>query len=263
MDRTLRLYRWDVTEWALDGTVAIPNDMPDPSGPNGGVDTVNLTASDAPNFTLHATGADTEWFAIAARVRGRWRFVPFDDQFGRRDPVVFATGVSHGLVTGLFDSCGCASGPTTDQWYRLAGDAFTAVPPPVGAAPCTAAGLAAAGHWPPVLYERLVRNVARPFTVKRFACGDGWALATDGRDVSVYEQHGRTLNAPAGRRWLRVGLGPPSLFGSEVDFAAPRSLLQRLGRAIGVRIPSGPRFPSTPPPVRSHAKTITFRVQVG
>jgi hypothetical protein len=83
-----------------------------------------------------------------------------------------------------------------------------------------------------------VRDVAKPFRVARYACADGWALATDGHKLSVYEQHGRRLNDSNGNRWLRVGVGAPPLVGARIDFALPRSLLNRLAREIDVPIPA-------------------------
>jgi hypothetical protein len=243
VDRELRIYRWRRVRWALDGTVALPQGMPVPGSGGGELRWTSITGAAAPDFTTHAWGADTAWFAIAARTRGRWHIVPFDDQFGPRHAYTFAYGAQHHLIHGGFDSCGCASGPTTDQWYRFSDDRFVATSPPAPQPVCSAAALTAASHWPPLPYDPLVRGVAQPFRVARYACADGWALATDGHKVSVYEQHGRHLNDPVGHAWLRVGVGAPHLVGGRIDFAMPRSLLNRLGARIGVRFPPAPSEP--------------------
>jgi hypothetical protein len=86
--------------------------------------------------------------------------------------------------------------------------------------------LTAAPHWPRLPYDPLVRSIDQPLTIGRYACAAGWALATDGRTIGIYEQRGRS--------WLRVGIGPAVLVDSHVEFAMPKSLLARLGRRIGV-----------------------------
>jgi hypothetical protein len=184
VDRELRIYRWQRGQWAVDGTVDLPQGMPVPAA-GGELLSTSITGAGAPDFTAHAWGADTAWFAIAARTRGRWRMVPFDDQFGPRHAYTFAYGAEHHLIHGGFDSCGCASGPTTDQWYRFAHGIFVVTSPPGPQPVCSAEALAAVGHWPPLPYEPLVRDVAQPFSVVRYACADGWALATDGHKLSV------------------------------------------------------------------------------
>jgi hypothetical protein len=245
IDDELRIYRWHQDQWVLDGTVDLPPLMPVPGAPGGELRSTSITGSDAPDFTAHAWRADTAWFAIAARTRGRWRIVPFDDQFGARHLWTFAYGAQHHLILGGFDPCGCASGPTTNQWYRFTNGIFAATSPPGPPAVCSASALAAANHWPPLPYDPLVRGVARPFRVVRYACADGWALATDGHKIGVYEQHGRHLNDQVGRNWLRVGVGTPRLVGTRADFAMPRSLLNRLGSSIGVRFPPAPLQPAS------------------
>src|SRR5262249_8839466 len=118
--------------------------------------------------------------------------------------------------------------------------------PPGKPAPCSAVALTAAGHWPELPYDPLVRDVGDRVSVVRFACADGWALATDRHRVAVYEQHGPVLNQPVGRRWLRVGLGTPRQLGAAVDFALPRSLLRRLGHEIGINVAAASRQPTYP-----------------
>jgi hypothetical protein len=266
VNHKLRVYRWRHARWGLDGTVELPRDLPTPDTAGEGLRFTSLTGGVTPDFTAHAWGADTAWFALAARSRGHWRIVPFDDQFGRRHAYTFAYGAEHHLIHGGFDSCGCASGPTTDQWYRFAHGVFVAANPPGQQAVCTAKALGAASHWPPLPYDPLVRGVARPFHVVRFACADGWALATDGHKVSVYEQHGPHLNDPIGHSWLRVGVGTPLLVGTRTDFAMPRSLLSRLGAKIGVRFPPAqlePTSPAAPRPTPWQRAPISVRVQPG
>jgi hypothetical protein len=264
VDRELRIYRSQRAGWVLDGTVKLPEGMPTPRLA-GNLSSTGITGGTAPDFTSHVVGADTWWFALAARLEGRWRMVPFDDQFGRRDPYTFAYGAERHLIHGVFDSCGCASGPTTEQWYRFADGIFAPSGPPGEPAVCSAKALSSAGSWPPLPDDPLVRGVARPFRVVSFACADGWALATDGHNVSVYEQHGRGLDKPVGRRWLRVGVGSPSLIAASIDFALPRSLLQRLGRLVGVSIPPAPRTSKGPPPPTTQWQKapITVRLRPG
>ena len=245
IDHTLRIYRWQGEHWSLDGVAKLPQAMPGPF-PSGSLGSVSITGAVAPDFTAHFVGADTWWFAFVARLRGRWRIVPFDDQFGSRDAYTFAYGASHHLILGVFDACGCAGGPTTYQWYRYADGVFVPVNPPARPAICSANALASASHWPQIPEDPLVRHVARSFRVGRFACGDGWALATDGHEISIYEQdgpHWLQTYEPGGDRWLRVGIGSPRLVGIETDFALPRSVLNRLGRRINVRFPPEPRQP--------------------
>lgn len=255
----LGMYRWRRRAWKLDGTVTVPREMPEPAAASGTLRFTSMTGGDAPDFTVHVWGADTAWFAMAARSRGRWRMVPFDDPFGRRHAFTFAYGAEHHLIHGALDACGCASGPTTEQWYRLADGVFVATAPPGMQADCSAHALANARHWPPLPYDPIVREVARPFRVVRFACADGWALATDGRTLAVYEQ-------PHGKRWLRVGLAAPSLIGSRTEFAMPRSLLDRLARRIAVEVPPAqpePSFPRSSLPTRWERAPITVQLHPG
>jgi hypothetical protein len=266
VDRELRIYRWQKVAWVLDGTVDLPYGMSPPGAGGGELSSTGVTAGIAPDFTSRAWGADTLWFALAARRGSRWRVVPFDDQFGRRHPYTFAYGASHGLIHGVFDACGCAGGPTTDQWYRYARGVFVPTNPPGQPAVCSATALASAGHWPRIPEDPLVRDVTRPFRAVRFACANGWALATDGHNVSVYEQHGPRLNDPLGRRWLRVGVGSPRLVGTRTEFALPRSLLNRLAHRIGVSMPPAPRDMNGPPlrpRTRWQIAPITVRVGPG
>jgi hypothetical protein len=254
VDRELRIYRWQLSRWVLDGTVALPSDMPPPV-PGGSLAFNSLTGAVAPDFTAHVYGADTLWFAIAARDGGRWHIVPFDDQFAKRHPYTFASGSAHHLVEGVFDSCGCAGGPTTYQWYRFTPGVFDPTTPPGRTAVCSESGLAFAKHWPVLPDDPLVRDIDRPFHIDRFACADGWALAADAHKVSLYEQ--------LGRRWLRVGVGPPRLVGTRIDFAMARSLLDRLGRRIGVRFPAAaPERPGVQLPARTRWQRAPINVRV-
>jgi hypothetical protein len=238
--QTLRIYRWR-GQWALDGIAAIPAGMPkaDFGGIGLRVSSTSVTGGAAPDFTVHAYGADTLWFALAARHVGRWRFVPFDDQFGRRSAYTFAAGASHGLIEGMYDPCGCAGGPTTIQWYRFSGGRFEPTRPPRRGAVCSRRALAQARHWPPLDYDPLVRRVARGLRIARFACADGWALASDGAEVAVYEQ--------AERGWLRIAVGSPHLVGQVAEFALSRSALDRLARKVGAHLAPLTPLPKIPP----------------
>jgi hypothetical protein len=121
----------------------------------------------------------------------------------------------------------------------------TASPAAASGRPRRPDALSGARHWPPLPYDRLVRDISRPFHVRRFACASGWALATDGQNLSVYEQGGPGFKQPIGRHWLRVGVGSPRLIGTKVEFALARSVLNRLGNAIGVRLPPPAPVPSS------------------
>lgn len=264
VDNELRMYRWEHSDWALEGVAPLPFGNVQNSGD---ITTANLTGGATPDFVVHAYGADTLWLAYVAYLAGRWQFVPFDDQFRRRDQFTFGAGVKAQRIEGVFDPCGCASGPTTVQWYRLAARVFVATTPPGAHAECSRGALASAHSWPALPYDPLLRNVARQLKLIHFACADGWALATDGRSIGVYEQHGPNLNDSSGHYWLRVGVGTPKIFGQETDFALPQSVLQMLARKIGVKLAqaspfSGKPQPGPPQSLRERAP-ITVQVKPG
>jgi hypothetical protein len=97
----------------------------------------------------------------------------------------------------------------------------------------------------------------------------GWALATDGRNLSVYEQNGRRWAdgyRPGDHLWLRVGVGSTDALGTRAEYAMPRSLLNRLARVIGVEIPAAPRAKSARGKfafTRKQQAPITLRVRPG
>jgi hypothetical protein len=253
----LRIYRWQHDRWRLDGAVQLPEEMPFP-GPSTELSFTYVTDALAPDFTAHAWGADTAWFALVARLDGRWRIVPFDDQYRKRDPFTFASGASHHLIFGIFDASGSAGGPTTSQWYRFAHGVFVPTAPPQGLAVCSSTALGAAARWPLIPEDPLLRDIDQSFHPVRFACADGWALATDGRRLSVYEQEGR--------HWLRVGVGSARLVGTQIEFALPRSLLNRLAHRIHVLVPPAPAEPASnqlPVFTRRQRAPITLRVRPG
>jgi hypothetical protein len=248
----LRIYRLQGGTWVVDGVADMPAGFPPPGEFGGTLGSTSITGTDAPDFTVLAYGADTAWFAIAARTGGSWHTVPFDDQYASRHDFTFAYGAEHNLIHGAFNACGCAPGPTTDQWYRFAGGVFVATGPPGEAAVCSAKALTAANHWPVLPDDPLVRDVGVAIDPVRFACADGWAVAVDGPDVALYEQHGPNVNSQSGHDWLRVGFGTPHLVGTTIEYAMPRSLLDKLGAAIGVRFPRAkpeptPKAPPTAP----------------
>jgi hypothetical protein len=260
----LGIYRWSRRRWVLDGAVRLPAELPFPN-PGTTLSFTSVTRGGAPDFTAHAYGADTEWFALAAKVRGRWQIVPFDDQYRANDPFTFASGAVHGLIEGIFDASGAASGPTTFQWYRFAGNRFAPTEPPGGAAPCTQGALRAAAHWVRIPGDPLLQHIARRSPPTRFACADGWAVATDGRDMSVYEQNGRHWvkdYRPEEHRWLQVGVGSPRLVSSRIEFAMPRSLLIRLAQQVGVVITRAAREPSGRPWRLSPRQRAPIRLRV-
>ena len=225
--RKLAIYRLDHLRLRVDGSVRLPAGFP--IRPNETLTASALVPGVAPTFAVRQWGADSLWFAIAARRRGRWQMIPFDDMYATRHPYTFALGASHHLVHGLFDACSCASGPTTEQWYRFARGVFVATTPPDTRSDCSTATLNRARHWPRLAYEPLLQAIDRPLTISRFACANGWALATNGTEVAVYEQRSTG--------WLRVGIGSPRQIMSRVVFAMPRSLLDRLALRLGPTLP--------------------------
>jgi hypothetical protein len=261
----LRVFRWRAGRWLRDGTARVPREMPFPS-PAGRLSSIPLASGPVPAFAAREWGADTEWFALADRLDGRWEFVPFDDQFGPRHSFTFASGTSHGLIEGIFDASGAASGPTTVQWYRLDRNVFVPTGPPQGRAPCSFTALHTAEHWFPIPPDPLLRHMDRPFRPLRFACADGWALATDGRNLSVYKQGGGpkwAVGRGDNRLWLRVGVGSAHLLGTTTEYAMSRSLLDRLARVIHVRIPAATPQPASKAFALTRRQRATITLPIG
>jgi hypothetical protein len=264
--KQLRIYRTQDGRWTLDGSADLPRGFPMLGDPDENLGSTSITGSGVPDFTVLTSGADWASLAIVARIGGRWRVVPFDDQYAPRHGFTFAYAAEDHLIHGSFDARLFA--PTTEQWYRFAYGVFVAASPPGEAPACSAKALAAANHWPrpPLAPDPLVRDVAEPFHVVRFACADGWAIATDGHDVALYEQHGPNLNTSTGHDWLRVGVGPPHLVGTTIEYALPRSLLDELGARIGVRFPAAKPEPTPSPQEPSkpwQRAPITVRIGPG
>jgi hypothetical protein len=227
------IYRWQEGAWRRAGrvrTFVYPFSW---GGDSGLGRPALVTRSGAPDFTVLAGGADTQWFALIGRVHGRWRMIPFD--YGRNPTAAIdARGVVGHLVHAQMNGCGCAAGPETFTWFRFNGRLFVPTAPPGAAPACSARALDRAGLVLGGFPDRLDRHRALPFDVARFTCRDGSALArgtnTAGDDLAVYEQHEG--------HWLRAAVASPKVIGHGVfdEFAIPRSLLLQLARRIHQRL---------------------------
>jgi hypothetical protein len=234
---TVLVYRRSDGRWRRAGRVRT-DVYPFSGGGDSGLGRPALgTGSVAPDFTVLAGGADTQWFALIGRIRGKWQMARFD--YGRGPTAAIdAQGVVGRLVHGEMNGCGCAAGPETYTWFHFNGRLFVPDSPPGPAPVCSAAALDRAGLVTGGFRDRLNRHRALPFSVARSACGDGWALAAGtnagGDTLAVYEQHGR--------KWLRAAVASPRVIGHGVfdEYAIPRSLLLLLGRRIHLRLFSRP-----------------------
>jgi hypothetical protein len=230
----VRVYRWKGAGWALVGVVDVPA-LPSISEGGGFVTAVSLTRSGAPDFTLNTFGADTHWFSVIALLRGKWRLVPFDYGHGTTT-AIDAWGTNDHLVRAETNGCGCASGPETYTWYRFESRIFVPTEPPSGPAACTIASLTQAASLPyapqlsPFDSPRERQQFRAPLSIARFACSDGWALATTrGGSIALFEQ--RNAN------WLRDLVGPAKeIRAPQVGFAIPDSLLWTLASRVGVSL---------------------------
>ena len=176
-------------------------------------------------------GADWNPSVVVSRVRGRWRELPFEapDSLGRPGlpTVVDFNHMQDGLVELEDDGSGAAAGPETYQWYRFDGQMFVPSAPLGASAVCSKSALGKA--------PRIYTDSASSYNISRFACLDGWALASGmlrGHHVfGLYE-----LRRGA---WLRVGVGPTLKRGyatvrglGSIGFAIPQSVLRQLAAQI-------------------------------
>ena len=235
----VRVYRRTRRHWELQGVVRLPRMPAIRTG--GYVAAVSVTRSGAPDFTVNTAGADTRWFAVVARVRGRWRAVRFEGNYGSPSEID-AAGVRHHLVEAETNGCGCAGGPETYTWYRFRDAAFVPASPPGAPAVCSPAALGRARPvmtWQPSVELELLGRLRRPVDVERVVCGYGWALASGRRDtvdvLALYEQ--------AGRGWLRAAVGRPQTMGRAPNaLAVPESVLRKLARRLGVPLGRTPHY---------------------
>ncbi|MGA2470414.1 MAG: hypothetical protein ABSG64_06960 [Solirubrobacteraceae bacterium] len=199
-----------------------------------GLGVASLTQSPAPDFTLTGSGADWVPFVVISRTGGKWHEVPFDYASGLTDLIDERT-VSGRLVEAEANASGGAAGPETYAWYRFSGRIFVPTVPPGPAPACSAAALDRAPSLRPYgLPISLEPYLVPSFVVSRFACADGWALATGvshgETDLALFEQQGDG--------WSRDAVGSPQ----EVSIAAGEAALAesvylRLARPIGQRVP--------------------------
>jgi hypothetical protein len=236
---TVRVYRWNGVRWSLQGSARLPVMSDIRSG--GYMTAASATHSGAPDFAVNTFGADTHWFAIVARIHGRWQAARFAGDYDSPTQID-ASGVERGLVKAETNGCGCAGGPETYSWYRFGGDGFVPAAPPGVGPQCTASALDEAEPLmtsAPSVEPELLGRLRDPFRVGRAACADGWALAVGTRRgrplLGVFEQQGM--------RWLRSAVGPASLMGRAAGpLAIPESVLRGLGRRLGVRLGRTPHY---------------------
>lgn len=191
-----------------------------------------LRGLSAPAFAFTVfSGADWNPSVVVSRVGGRWRELPFEAPVGYSDSsrphpvkVIDFKGLRGGLVETEMDGSGAASGPETYTWYRFDGRLFVPAAPPGPHPACSRSALDGAPH--------IYSDYAGSYSIVRFACADGWALARGtlkGRPVfGLYEQRGGA--------WLRVAVGSHLTGGfayvdrwaMSISFAIPQTLLRRL-----------------------------------
>jgi hypothetical protein len=254
----IRVYRLRAGRWRLDGSIGVPQTPG--VGHHGLLEVAFLSGSQAPDFTLTTGGiADTNWFVVVSRAGGRWQEVPFESGDGL-SVVINGQGTFGRLVRSEVDATSSAEGPTTFLWYRYAHGLFVPTAPPAPV-PCTARALdrsrplpggflAGSEHGPREPWS--ARDLARPLSVSRLACADGWAVASArsaGRSVlGLYENEvdRESSRSPhATHRWLRVALGTPAQVGDSGMFALPHPILGQLAAHVGVLLPPpSPREPA-------------------
>jgi hypothetical protein len=229
--------RWNRKRWLRDGITTIPTRF----GPVDYLHAASLTHSGAPDFVMSiGDGADWTPFTVVSRLRGNWRPVAFDYPPSGNEVIIDAYRIYRGSVEAWVGPCGCAAGPYTSTWYRFDGTGFVPTTPPAAGSACTAQALDAAR--PLEGLEEFVgppTRLAAPYRVRRFACLDGWALATDsaGRFALFNLQGGLvTRGKPGPHVWYRASVG--ALRRVEADrhsFALTRTLLKQLEHDLAPR----------------------------
>jgi hypothetical protein len=217
-DGTVRIYRWSSSSWVPQGVVR------GWFGPIGGccaIAAVSLTGSHDPDFALTGGGAaDTNWLAIVSHAGDRWHLVPFD--YGYSDTtVVNGEPTAHGVYTEV-DASSAAGGPTTGLFETYQDGVFRPAGPPGPSAPCNLTALQAAADPGQLAVLELTR----------FACADGWAMATGtgagytGQVVGLFEAGKST--------WSTIELDNGESLGSYPGiYDLPLSLLEHLAAGLG------------------------------
>jgi hypothetical protein len=220
------VFRWADSTWSPAGTVGIGYFGFLGSSPQGGgLVPEALTGSQAPDFALNGSGADTHWFAVISDVDGRWQGVPFG-RGGRPTVAVSGGNVEGSLVEGELNACGCASGPESSIWYRYssASHEFLPTAPPGLPPPCTIAAV-----------HQVV--TAADVAFGRVSCADGWAIGvgteTDGSKVVVlFEQQGTTWQAV---NWAVAAKPDKHTFSAlTAEYLVPPDVLGKLVSGLGV-----------------------------
>jgi hypothetical protein len=186
-----------------------------------------LTGVATPDFVITGYGADVQFLSDVSDTGGKWHAVPFD--YGPGPTVAIdAQGVQGGLVEAEADSCGCAAGAETVQWFKFqpAADMFEPTNPPSATPTCTVAVLTFSGYLPGL-------------KLAKAACLDGWALALGTRhglaEAELFQQEGTSwqfVTAQEVPTSSASALVKHLLDGA--SFALPNSLLAQLAAQVGV-----------------------------
>ncbi|NNN20675.1 MAG: hypothetical protein HKL80_01560 [Acidimicrobiales bacterium] len=212
-DGTVDIYTWIKTKWVQAGKV---HGYMGPVGPCCGIEAENLTGSHEPDFAITGGGAaDTNWLSIVSDVGGNWHLAPFDYGYSLTT-VVNGVPMDNGVSTEL-DDCSCAGGPTTGLFETYQDGAFRPAMLPGPNPSCSLTALQnAADPW-----ETPIINLTK------FACDDGWAIATgtgvgfNGPIIGLFESYKG--------KWKELELDNGASLGSYPGFYdIPLSLLDKL-----------------------------------
>jgi hypothetical protein len=220
-DGTVQIYRWTSAGWTEQGVVRAS------FGPIGGccgISAVSLTGSHDPDFALAGGGAaDTNWLAVVSDVGGRWHAVPFDYGYSNTT-VVNGVPLRHDVETAI-DASSSAGGPTTFDFESYKDGDFRPARPPGRSAPCSLPALDLAAD----------PGEVAVLTFAKFACADGWALATgtgagfSTQVVGLFEQ--------VGTRWSPIEIDNGDSLGSDPGlYDIPLSLLRQLTAGFGPEV---------------------------
>lgn len=232
-DSVLSVYVWRAAGWALSGTVR--GWMGPVMAGCCGITATLLTGSHDPDFALTSGGAaDTNWLAVVSDAGGAWHLVPFSYGY-TLTTVVNGQPVAHGVST-MVDATSSAAGPTTFLFEKYERGVFRPATPPGPAPLCTRAGLMGAAD-----PEGAVPGYLSLLELDRFACADGWALASGtgpgytGRVVGLFEANNEgRVSSLATTSWRTVELDNGDSLGSfPAIYDIPLSLLRKLANALG------------------------------
>jgi len=217
------IYEWEASTWTTVGAV---NGSFGPVGGCCSISPEHLTASSAPDFASVSGGAaDTNWLSVLSDVGGSWHLVPFEYGYAETSLV---NGAPRGneIVT-MIDASSAAGGPTTYQVERYEDGAFVPTSPPGTQAPCSFLDLQVAAD----------TGQLRVLTLSKFACADGWALASgtgagfSGQVVGLFQEDNG--------KWQLVQLDNGDSLG--VDpwiYDIPLSVLDQLASSLGAGLAS-------------------------